>query len=139
MYIVEDDTPEGSEPARPNAHKGKSGKKGSKGVKGSKGKSGVKGSKGKSGKKGPKGGHPESNPAAALGVGTEAPTVNATTRHGAATSRTPARVTVPEQLRRLLGWMVRRIGGVQRAGVAHRMQRVLGLLLRVNQRCGGRW
>ncbi len=55
MNIIEDDTPEGSEPARPNARKGKSGKKGTKGAKGSKGKSGVKGSKSKSGKKGPKG------------------------------------------------------------------------------------
>ena len=53
MYIIEDDTPEGPEPARPNAGKGKSGKKGTKGAKGSKGKSGVKGSKSKSGKKGP--------------------------------------------------------------------------------------
>ena len=53
MYIVEDDTPVGPEPARPRAGKGKSGKKGAKGAKGSKGKSGVKGSKSKSGKKGP--------------------------------------------------------------------------------------
>ena len=140
MYIVEDDTPVGPEPARPRAGKGKSGKKGAKSAKGSKGKSGVKGSKSKSGKKGPNraGGRESGSRYRGRSGRTRARTPQEVASR-AATRRRPTRPKDPEQLGRLLGWMVGRIGGGQQTGVAHRRQRVLRLLLRVNQRCGGRW